>query len=64
MTKFEQQAADLAGVYLYKEGLFVRAYNEGAFAFIHQILACKPMRRFVAHPTLSESVHEAVKSAR
>lgn len=47
MTKFEQQAADLAGVYLYKEGLFVRAYNEGAFAFIQQVLACKPMRRFV-----------------
>lgn len=47
MTKFEQQAADLGGVYLYKEGLFVRAYNEGAYAFIHQVLACKPMRRFV-----------------
>jgi len=47
MTKFEQQAADLAAIYLYKEGLFVRAYNEGAYAFIHQVLDCKPMRRFV-----------------
>ncbi len=34
-------------VFLYKEGLFVRAYNEGAYGFIHHVLACKPMRRFV-----------------
>lgn len=47
VTKFSRQAADLAAVYLYKEGLFARAYNEGAYGFIHQVLACKPMRRFV-----------------
>jgi len=45
--KFLQQAADPEAVYLYKEGLFVRAYNEGAYGFIHHVLACKPMRRFV-----------------
>ena len=39
--------ADLGVAYLCKEGLFVRAYNEGAYAFIHQALACKAMRRFV-----------------
>lgn len=47
LTKFTRQAADLGAVFLYKEGLFVRAYNEGAYGFVHQILACKPMRRFV-----------------
>lgn len=47
VTKFSRQAADLGAVYLYQEGLFVRAYNEGAYAFIHQVLACKPLRRFV-----------------
>ncbi|MDO9012158.1 MAG: hypothetical protein Q7U78_10205 [Gallionella sp.] len=47
VTKFSRQAADLSAVFLYKEGLFVRAYNEGAYGFIHQVLACKPMRRFV-----------------
>ena len=47
LTKFSRQAADPGAVYLYKEGLFVRAYNEGAYGFIHQVLACKPMRRFV-----------------
>jgi len=47
VTKFSRQAADLGAVYLYKEGLFVRAYNEGAYGFIHQVLACKPIRRFV-----------------
>ena len=47
VTKFSRQAADLGAVYLYQEGLFVRAYNEGAYAFIHQVLACKPIRRFV-----------------
>ncbi len=47
MTKFSRQAADLEAVYLYKEGLFVRAYNEGAYGFIHHVLVCKPMRRFV-----------------
>ena len=47
VTKFSRQAADLGAVFLYKEGLFVRAYNEGAYGFIHQILPCKPMRRFV-----------------
>jgi hypothetical protein len=47
LTKFARQAADLGAVFLYKEGLFVRAYNEGAYGFIHQVLACKPMRRFV-----------------
>jgi len=47
VTKFSRQAADLGAVYLYKEGLFVRAYNEGAYGFIHQVLACKPLRRFV-----------------
>lgn len=43
MTKFEQQAADLSGVYLYKEGLFVRVYNERAFAFIHHARNIKPV---------------------
>lgn len=47
VTKFSRQAADLGAVYLYKEGLFARAYNEGAYGFIHQVMACKPMRRFV-----------------
>jgi hypothetical protein len=47
VTKFSRQAADLGAVFLYKEGLFVRAYNEGAYGFIHQLLACKPLRRFV-----------------
>ena len=47
LTKFSRQAADLGAVFLYKEGLFVRAYNEGAFGLIHHILACKPLRRFV-----------------
>ena len=47
LTKFSRQAADLEAVYLYKEGLFVRAYNEGAYGFIHQVLVCKPIRRFV-----------------
>lgn len=47
LTKFDRQAADLGAVFLYKEGLFVRAYNEGAYGFIHHILACKPLRRFV-----------------
>jgi len=47
VTKFSRQAADLGAVYLYQEGLFVRAYNEGAYAFIHQVLACKPLRRYV-----------------
>jgi hypothetical protein len=47
VTKFSRQAADLGAVYLYKEGLFVRAYNEGAYGFIHQLLQCKPLRRFV-----------------
>ena len=47
VTKFSRQAADLAAVYLYKEGLFVRAYNEGAYGFIHELLECKPLRRFV-----------------
>jgi hypothetical protein len=47
LTKFTRQAADLGAVYLYQEGLFVRAYNEGAYGFIHQVLACKPLRRFV-----------------
>lgn len=47
VTKFTRQAADLAAVYLYKEGLFLRAYNEGAYGFIQQIHACKPLRRFV-----------------
>lgn len=36
LTKFARQAADLTAVFLYKEGLFVRAYNEGAYGFIHQ----------------------------
>lgn len=30
LTQFSRQAADLGAVYLYQEGLFVRAYNEGA----------------------------------
>ena len=30
LTKFSRQAADPGAVYLYKEGLFVRACNEGA----------------------------------
>ena len=47
MEKCERQAADLGAVWLYQEGLFVLAYNEGAYGFIHQILGCKPMRRFV-----------------
>ncbi len=47
LTKFSRQADDLGAVYLYKEGLFARAYNEGAYGFIHQVMACKPMRRFV-----------------
>lgn len=47
LTKFSRQAADLGAVFLYKEGLFVRSYNEGAYGFIHHVLACKPMRRFV-----------------
>lgn len=47
VTKFTRQAADLDAIYLYQEGLFVRAYNEGAYGFIHQVLACKPLRRFV-----------------
>ena len=47
LNKYARQAADLGAVYLYKEGLFVRAYNEGAYAFIHQVMACKPLRRFV-----------------
>lgn len=47
MTKFSRQAADPGAVFLYKEGLFVRAYDQGSYGFIHQILACKPMRRFV-----------------
>ena len=47
LTKFSRQAADPGAVFLYKEGLFARAYNEGAYGFIHQVMACKPMRRFV-----------------
>jgi hypothetical protein len=47
LTKFTRQAADLGSVYLYQAGLFVRAYNEGAYGFIHQVLACKPLRCFV-----------------
>ncbi len=47
LTKFSRQAADLCSVYLYKEGLFLRAYNEGAYGFVHQVMACKPIRRFV-----------------
>lgn len=47
VTKFSRQADDLGAVYLYKEGLFVRAYNEGAYGFVHHVMACKPMRRFV-----------------
>ena len=47
LTQFSRLAADLGAVYRYQEGLFVRAYNEGAYAFIHQVLACKAMRRFV-----------------
>lgn len=47
LTKFSWQADDPGAVYLYKEGLFVRAYNEGAYGFIHHVMACKPMRRFV-----------------
>jgi len=29
VSKFSRQAADLGAVFNYKEGLFVRAYNEG-----------------------------------
>ena len=47
VTKFSRQADDLAAVFIYKEGLFARAYNEGAYGFIHHVVACKPMRRFV-----------------
>jgi hypothetical protein len=47
VTKFSRQADDPGAVFIYKEGLFARAYNEGAYGFIHQVLACKPMRRFV-----------------
>lgn len=47
LSKFTRQAADLSAVYLYQEGLFVRAYNEGAYGFIHHLFACKPMRRWV-----------------
>ena len=47
VTKFSRQAADLGAIYLYKEGLFLRAYNEGAYGFIQQVLECKPLRRFV-----------------
>lgn len=47
LTKFSRQAADLGAVFIYKEGLFARAYNEWAYGFIHHVLACKPMRRFV-----------------
>jgi hypothetical protein len=43
LTKFSRQAADLDAAYLYKEGLFVRAYNEGAYGFIHHVMACKPL---------------------
>jgi hypothetical protein len=46
-SKFTRQAADLGAVFIYKEGLFSRAYNEGAYGFIHQIMACKPLRRYV-----------------
>jgi hypothetical protein len=49
VTKFNRQADDLGAVYLYKEGLFVRAYNEGAYAFISQVLVCKPVRRFIKY---------------
>jgi hypothetical protein len=47
LTKFTRQAADPGAVFIYKEGLFARAYNEGAYGFIHHVLACKPIRRFV-----------------
>jgi hypothetical protein len=47
LTKFTRQAADPGAVFIYKEGLFARAYNEGAYGFIHHVLACKPLRRFV-----------------
>ena len=47
MTKFSRQAADPGAVFIYKEGLFARAYNEGAYGFIHHVMACKPLRRFV-----------------
>ena len=47
VSKFSRQAADLGAVFIYKEGLFARAYNEGAYGFIHHFMACKPLRRFV-----------------
>ena len=31
VSKFSRQAADLGAVFIYKEGLFARAYNEGAY---------------------------------
>ena len=31
VSKFSRQAADLGAVFVYKEGLFARAYNEGAY---------------------------------
>lgn len=48
VSKFSRQAADLGAVFIYKEGLFARAYNnEGAYGFIHHVMECKPLRRFV-----------------
>lgn len=47
VTKFSRQAADLGAVYIYKEGLFARAYNEGAYGFVNHIVSCRPVRRFV-----------------